>query len=83
VQLKGFDQALRNYLANCLGSSDCPFKGTVDQAMERIRLFLKGLEGTSLPTKSGRKLTVWGANTGLIMPLYSNSYWPQLSQAFT
>jgi pimeloyl-ACP methyl ester carboxylesterase len=83
VQLKGFDQALRNYLANCLGSSDCPFKGTVDQAMERIRLFMKGLEGTSLPTKSGRKLTVWGANTGLIMPLYSNSYWPQLSQAFT
>jgi pimeloyl-ACP methyl ester carboxylesterase len=82
LQLKGFDLALRNYLANCLSSSDCPFSGTVPQALAKIRSFLRGLESSPLPTKDGRELTVWGANTGLIMPLYSQDYWPQLSQAF-
>ena len=81
-QLKGFDLALRNYLANCLSSSDCPFKGSVPQALAKIKLFLRGLETRPLPTKDGRELTAWVANTGLIMPLYSEDYWPQLSQAF-
>ena len=83
LQLKGFDLALRNYLANCLSSSDCPFHGTVSQALTKIKTFLRGLESSPLPTSDGRELTVWGANTGLIMPLYSQDYWPQLSQAFT
>ena len=82
LQLKGFDLALRNYLANCLGSSDCPFKGGVPQALDKIKTFLRGLENRPLPTKDGRELTAWAANTGLIMPLYSQDFWPQLSQAF-
>jgi pimeloyl-ACP methyl ester carboxylesterase len=83
TQLKGFDQALRNYLADCLSSSDCPFKGSVTQALAKIKTFLRGLETKPLPTKDGRELTIAAANTGLIMPLYSQDYWPQLSQAFT
>jgi pimeloyl-ACP methyl ester carboxylesterase len=82
LQLKGFDLALRNYLADCLSSSDCPFQGTVEQALTKIRTFLRALETHSLPTKDGRELNAWVANTGLIMPLYSQDYWPQLSQAF-
>lgn len=82
LQIKGFDLALRNYLADCLSSSDCPFKGTVPQALNRIRNFLRTLETKPLPTKDGRELNAWVANTGLIMPLYSQDYWPQLSQAF-
>ena len=82
LQIKGFDLALRNYLADCLSSSDCPFKGTVPQALNRIRTFLRTLETKPLPTKDGRELNAWVANTGLIMPLYSQDYWPQLSQAF-
>jgi pimeloyl-ACP methyl ester carboxylesterase len=81
-QLKGFDLALRNYLANCLSSSDCPFTGSVSQALSKIKKFLRSLETMPLPTKDGRELTAWAANTGLIMPLYSEDYWPQLSQAF-
>ena len=82
IQLKGFDLALRNYLASCLSNSDCPFKGTVSQALNKIKSFLRTLETHPLPTKDGRELTAWAANTGLIMPLYSEDYWPQLSQAF-
>ncbi len=83
LQLKGFDLALRNYLANCLSSSDCPFTGTVPQALTKIKNFLRSLETSPLPTKDGRELNAWSANTGLIMPLYSQDYWPQLSQAFS
>jgi pimeloyl-ACP methyl ester carboxylesterase len=81
-QLKGFDLALRNYLANCLSSADCPFTGSVSKALSKIKAFLRALETRPLPTKDGRELTAWAANTGLIMPLYSEDYWPQLSQAF-
>ena len=82
IQLKGFDLALRNYLAECLSSADCPFRGTVSQALTKIKNFLRALETAPLPTKDGRTLNAWSANTGLIMPLYSEDYWPQLSQAF-
>jgi pimeloyl-ACP methyl ester carboxylesterase len=83
IQLKGFDLALRNYLADCLSSADCPFQGTVSQALNKIKSLMLSLETSPLPTKDGRELNAWSANTGLIMPLYSESYWPQLSQAFT
>ena len=83
TQLAGFDLALNNYLKKCIGSSDCPFKGTVEQALARIKSFMLNLETHPLQTSDGRELTVWGANTGMIMPLYSDSYWPYLSQAFT
>lgn len=82
IQLKGFDLAMRNYLADCLSSSDCPFQGTVSQALNKIKVFLRSLETKPIPTSDGRQLTAWSANTGLIMPLYSEGYWPQLSQAF-
>lgn len=81
-QLIGFDQALKNFLANCLQSADCPFRGSLDAALLRIQKFLAGLENSPLPTDSNRELTVWAAITGLIMPLYSESYWPYLSQGF-
>ena len=81
-QLVGFDQALKNFLANCLQSADCPFSGSMETALAKIQKFLRGLESSPLPTESGRELTVWAAITGLIMPLYSESYWPYLSQGF-
>lgn len=81
-QVTGFDQALRSYLADCLAGQDCPFSGTVDQAMSRIAKFLRGLETKPLPTDDGRQLTVWSAVTGLIMPLYGKDWWPSLSEAF-
>ena len=83
TQLKGFDLALNNFLKSCIGSSDCPFKGTAEQALAKIKSFLLNLELHPLQTSDGRELTIWGANTGMIMTLYSDSYWTYLSQAFT
>lgn len=82
-QLVGFDQALRAYVSNCLGSADCPFSGSVEQSMLGIAKFLRSLEGNPLATTGDRELTVWAAVTGIIMPLYSQDYWSYLTQAFT
>ena len=82
-QLKGFDLALHNYLKDCLANdSSCPFTGSLANASSQVSQFLKKMEKKTLPTKDGRKLTIASANTGLIMALYSDTYWPYLTQAF-
>lgn len=83
-QLAGFDLALNNYLKDCVShDSDCPFKGNLWSAKQQVKQFLKKMESSTLPTDSGRKLTIASATTGLIMALYSDTYWIYLSQAFT
>jgi pimeloyl-ACP methyl ester carboxylesterase len=82
-QLKGFDLALNNYLKDCLkNDSACPFQGSLTNAKSQVASFLKSMETKTLPTKDGRKLTITSATTGLIMALYSDTYWPYLTQAF-
>ena len=84
-QLRGFDLALRNYLKDCLTTNKktCPFTGDVDSAMLQITNFFKKLETTPLRTTlAGRKLTISGGITGLIMTLYSETYWQYTSSAF-
>ena len=84
IQLKGFDNAFNDYLNDCLGSSNCPFTGTVSQARAKVSAFLKYLETNTIPsTDNNRVVNVWGASSGINMALYSNSYWPVLSQAFS
>jgi pimeloyl-ACP methyl ester carboxylesterase len=84
IQLKGFDNAFNDYLADCLKQTNCPFTGTVAQARAKVSSFLKSLETSTIPsTDNNREVNVWGANSGIDMALYSNSYWPVLSQAFT
>lgn len=81
-QLKAFNQALRNYLADCLSKSSCQFSGSVDSAMSRITTFFKSLETKPIKTSDGRTLNADSGITGLIMTLYSNDYWQYLDQAF-
>lgn len=83
-QLKGFDLALNNYLKDCIkNDSSCPFQGTLGTAKAQVVSFLKSMETKTIPTKDDRKLSITSATTGLIMALYSDTYWPYLSQAFT
>ena len=82
AQLVGFDQALKNYLSNCLSTTECPFTGSLADAQKRIVRFLSSLEIKPIPTADGRELTIWSAITGIIMPMYSKSFWPALNQAF-
>ena len=82
-QLKGFDQALKEFLADCLDNQDCPFSGSLTNAESRIIKLLNDIEKNPLSTDSGRKLTIWGAITGIVMPLYSQDWWPALAQGFS
>jgi hypothetical protein len=51
--------------------------------MTKITAFFKTLETKTIKTSlSGRKLTLSGGITGLIMTLYSNDYWRYTSSAF-
>ena len=81
-QIEAFEKALMAFLEACEQYTDCPFTGFVDGDLETIREFFLELESKPLPTQSGRELTIWAAVTGLIMPLYSESYWPYLATAF-
>jgi pimeloyl-ACP methyl ester carboxylesterase len=85
-QLKAFDQALKNYLNDCLtvNKAKCPFTGSVDSSMKRITAWYKQLETKAInTTMSGRKLTISGGITGLIMTLYSEEYWQYATRGFT
>ena len=82
-QLSGFDIALNNYLKDCVDNNiDCPFKGNFWSAKAEVKQFLLKMEKKSLPTSTDRELTIASATTGLIMALYSDTYWPYLSHAF-
>jgi pimeloyl-ACP methyl ester carboxylesterase len=81
-QLKAFNQALRNYLADCLSKSSCQFSGSVDTALAKISALFKSLETKPIKTEDSRRLNADSAVTGLIMTLYSNDYWQYLDQAF-
>jgi pimeloyl-ACP methyl ester carboxylesterase len=81
-QLMGFDQALRDFLADCLDNQDCPFTGSLAAAEKKVEDLLLSIEQKPLNTDTDRELTVWGALTGIIMPLYSQDWWPSLAEGF-
>ena len=81
-QVAGFDKAFRSYLADCLADSDCPFAGSVEQAITQVGELLVELETTQLPTQYERDAGLTVALYGIIAALYSQQSWPYLSQAF-
>lgn len=83
TQAKGFEDAARAYLADCFTGTECPFRGSVDQAMLRIRALLDRLDASPLRASDGRMLGSDAMFTAIILPLYSQSNWPYLSDLFT
>lgn len=82
AQSMGFESALSAYLEDCLGSSTCPFDGTVDEAKQDIGDLLASVEQSPLPAADGRQLGSSALLTAIIYPLYSADSWPYLSQMF-
>lgn len=82
-QSKGFESALRAYVANCLTQKTCPFTGTVDQAIAKISALLDSLDTSPIKNSDGRELGGATMQTAIDEPLYSKSYWPYLDQLFT
>lgn len=83
VQMAGFDSALRAYMQWCLTQADCPFAGSTDRALRSIRQMLDTVDRQGLVASDGRALDSATLATGIVFTLYSESYWPELSQLFT
>lgn len=82
-QAQGFESALRAFLADCMTASDCPFTGTVDEAMLEVRALLDSLDASPLRAGDGRQLGSGAMFTAIISPLYSVGNWVYLRQAFS
>ncbi|HHW51142.1 MAG TPA: alpha/beta hydrolase [Pseudoclavibacter sp.] len=78
-QLEGFDQATRAYLASCLSGSDCPFTGTVEDAVEQVDTLLTDLADTPLVNSDGRELGMTNMLQVIFDCMYDSSYWSVLS----
>lgn len=74
-QARGFETALRAYVANCLELSDACFLGSdVDEGLARISGFLEDLDAEPLPVDD-RLLTQGLAFYGIAAPLYDRGNW--------
>lgn len=83
TQAVGFENAARAYLKDCMTGSKCPFSGTVDSAMAKIRAILDRLNESPLRATDGRLLGSAAMFNAIILPLYSQSNWPYLNDLFT
>ncbi len=83
AQARGFEAALRSYLATCIPAATCPFQGTVDDAMAMVRDILDAVSRNPIPSTDGRAV---GADTLLVAiaaPLYDAQTWPALDTLFS
>ncbi|MDT0307674.1 alpha/beta hydrolase [Streptomyces sp. DSM 44917] len=81
-QAKGFQLALETYLEHCAEAGDCPLGEDPEEAEDRLTRFLARLERDPLRTQDpdGRRLTYALAWAGIAQSLYSEEFWPYLSQ---
>ena len=80
-QAKGFEVALRAYLADCVAQGDCVNGDSVEAGARRVRQFLDEVDARPLPTGTDRKLTAGLATLGIWLPLYVKEYWPLLTES--
>lgn len=83
TQALGFESALRAYMQDCLSGRDCPFSGTVDDAMSDLGALLAAVDRVPLENGDGRMLGADALMTAVIAALYSQDNWPYLSEALT
>jgi pimeloyl-ACP methyl ester carboxylesterase len=81
TQALGFESALRAYMQDCLESGNCPFNGSVDEAMADLGALLASVDRTPLKNGDGRMMGADSLLTGIITALYSEQSWSALTQA--
>lgn len=84
-QAKGFEQATRSYVRDCVAQSNCPLGDNLDDGMARIRKFLKQVDAKPLKvTGQGNvtKLTEGWATMGIAEAMYDKGSWSTLTDAF-
>jgi pimeloyl-ACP methyl ester carboxylesterase len=82
-QIEGFEGAYRAYLESCLSGDDCPFDGSVDDAMEDTARLLDALDESPLRNADGRDLDASAMTLAIQSPLYSEVNWPYLTQSIS
>jgi pimeloyl-ACP methyl ester carboxylesterase len=83
TQAVGFENAFRAYLEDCVTREECPFAGSVDDAMARTAALLSQLAASPLPAPDGRMLGSSTMFVAIILPLYNQDNWPYLDDLFT
>jgi pimeloyl-ACP methyl ester carboxylesterase len=80
-QAIGFEQALRDFVADCLTHDDCPLTGDVDPAMVQLRAWFDARDASPLPA-GDRDLTGGLASYAVLTNLYAPDYdYPRLRSA--
>jgi len=78
-QLKGFQQATRAFIEDCIARDGCAVGPTADEAEVQLAELLTDIDAAPLSTESGRPLTEALATLGMIAAMYSEaSGWPSL-----
>jgi pimeloyl-ACP methyl ester carboxylesterase len=82
-QAKGFEQAARSYVRDCIDSGDCPLGNSVDAGMARMTEFLDEVDANPLPVSgdANTELTEGWALLGIIVAMYDESAWSVLTEA--
>ncbi|WP_371662458.1 alpha/beta hydrolase [Streptomyces sp. NBC_00280] len=80
-QAKGFQLALGNFAEDCTSrTEDCPVGDTAQDVEDRITKFLKDLDAKPIPGIFPRELTQSTAANGIAQALYSQDFWPYLTE---
>ncbi|WP_434995951.1 alpha/beta hydrolase [Arthrobacter sp. Ld5] len=80
-QARGFEKALRAYVADCRQGSECPYTGTVDDGVRQVQDLFAAVEREPMTADDGRRVPISTFVQGFILPLYDNGNWPTLTQA--
>jgi pimeloyl-ACP methyl ester carboxylesterase len=80
-QARGFEKAVRAYVADCQQGAECPYPGTVDDGVRQIQDLFAAVERQPMKAEDGRLVPVLTFVQGFILPLYDNGNWPTLTQA--
>lgn len=83
AQAQGFERAFDAYAAWCLEQGQCPFSGSVQDARDEVADLLAAVAASPLRGQDGRDVGSATMFIAIIVPLYNEGAWPQLSQLFT
>ncbi|MGY1497730.1 alpha/beta hydrolase [Streptomyces sp. QTS52] len=80
-QARGFQLALGNFAEDCTSkTADCPVGDTAQDVEDRIAKLLKDLDAKPIPGVFPRELTQSAAVNGIAQALYSQDFWPYLTE---
>ncbi|MFH8988688.1 alpha/beta hydrolase [Streptomyces sp. NPDC017940] len=80
-QARGFQRALDNFAKDCVSKAeDCPVGDSAQDVKKRIAGLLEDLDRKPLPGLPPRELTQTAATNGIAQALYSQDFWPYLTQ---